>query len=134
MSTKAQTVVQVPNQPGVTSAALSMFFNLAARLDLETRDEAALLGVTEKTVSRYMQAHYRRDHQDLRPDTLERVSHFVSTYLDLRSLFRDDDDALAWLRSKNERFGGATPLERMLGGRVVDLVEVRQFVQEALTR
>lgn len=61
-------------------------------------------------------------------DTLERVSYVLGIYKALQLLFPNPNQADAWLKKPNQAFGGRSALEHCLGGRVVDLAQVRQFL------
>ena len=109
-------------------AAADLFFSIAERLGLTVEQEATLLGVSERTAQRYQ-------HEGRMPesrDTIERISHVATIWIDLTSLFREESGALAWLHAANERFNGASPLERMLAGNVSDLVDVRYDIEAIL--
>jgi len=105
-------------------AAIEIFFRIAARLGASALDEATLLGVSLSEIERY--------HAGTVPearDTLERISHVTAIWIDLVTLFRTEKDARQWLRSPHQKFGGCSPLERMLAGNVSDLVDVRYEVE-----
>ncbi len=109
-------------------AAADLFFSIGERLGLTIEEEATLLGVSERTVQRYQNDGRMPESRD----TIERISHFATIWIDLTSLFREEVGALAWLRAANERFNGASPLEHMLAGNVSDLVDVRYDVEAIL--
>ena len=66
----------------------------------------------------------------LSADTVERISYVIGIYKALRILLPTAEAAHAWVRKPNAAyaFGGKSALERMLGGRVVDLVDVRRYL------
>ena len=64
----------------------------------------------------------------LSADTLERISYVLGVYKALQLLFIQNVQADAWLKKPNDAFGGASALQRMLGGLVVDLAAVRSHL------
>ena len=74
---------------------------------------------------------WKKDGEGLLPrDTLERISYILGIYKALQILLPDEKAADAWVRRPNSAppFGGRSALERMLGGQVVDLFVVRQYL------
>jgi hypothetical protein len=65
---------------------------------------------------------------DLSHDALERVSYVLGIYKDLQLLFPNPAQADAWMAKPNRQFGGRSALEHALGGRVVDLADVRRYL------
>ena len=61
-------------------------------------------------------------------DVLERVSYVLGIYKALQILFPDPGQADAWPAASNQAFGGRSALDRMLGGNVADLYEVRKYL------
>lgn len=98
-------------------------------MGLTAEQNQTLLAVSDRTERRYRD---ERHDADLERDTLERISHILNLWLDLRSIFRTEDDARRWLTAPNRSFGDQSPLQRMLGGNVSDLIDVRYHVQSAL--
>ena len=63
-------------------------------------------------------------------DTLERISYVMGIYKALRILLPTSEAAHAWVKKPNtaQGFGGKSALDRMLAGRVVDLADVRRYL------
>ncbi|MGB5375616.1 MAG: MbcA/ParS/Xre antitoxin family protein [Polyangiales bacterium] len=61
-------------------------------------------------------------------DTLERVSYVLGIYKALQPLFSNPGQADAWMKKPSAAFGGQSALEHALGGRVVDVAHVRQYL------
>lgn len=61
-------------------------------------------------------------------DTLARVSYVLGIYKALQLLFPNPTQADGWMKKPNVAFGGASALERALGGQMVDLAAVRQYL------
>lgn len=61
-------------------------------------------------------------------DGLERVSYLLGIYKALQLLLSNTARADAWMREPNASFGGRSALEHALAGRVVDLADVRRYL------
>lgn len=108
--------------------ALRTFVNLARAWRLSVDEQRTLLGMPARsTFFKWIRAP---QHADLAPDTLERLSYLLGIYKALHTLFTDGEQADGWLRRPNAAppFNGQSALERMLGGRVADLYEVRRYL------
>lgn len=119
--------VTPPTRRDLATPALKAFFNIAARWGLSAEQERRLLG----TPGRSTFFRWKRDLAGALPaDALERISYLLGIYKALHILFPNDAQADAWVRRPNAAplFGGASALERMLGGHVADLYVVRQYL------
>jgi hypothetical protein len=114
-----------PEQLG--SAALTAFFNITAAWGLTAEEERQLLGNPPRSTFFKWKAEKAAK---LSPDTLERISYVMGIYKALRILLPTEAAADAWMKKPNTAalFGGRSALERMLGGRVVDLADVRRYL------
>ncbi|MCZ6733182.1 MAG: MbcA/ParS/Xre antitoxin family protein [Gammaproteobacteria bacterium] len=105
-----------------------MITRLFDRWDLDSREQAALLGLssgTRSTVSRYRKGTPLPLHQDL----LDRVGHLLGIHLALRLIFPQNRQlAYRWVKTPNRRFDGKTPLEVMLGEGFLGVVIVRRYL------
>ncbi len=122
--------LHLPTDSRLAPTALALFWRISRELALTEAEQAALLGVSDRTVRRYRRGDALPDARD----TLERISHLTAIWLDLVSLFRTHEDAIRWLRSAHQRFGNDTPLRRLLAGNVSDLVDVRYEIEGILVR
>ena len=63
-------------------------------------------------------------------DTLERISYVMGIYKALHILLPTSSAADAWIKKPNAApiTSGKTALERMRGGRVMDLADVRRYL------
>jgi len=61
-------------------------------------------------------------------DTLERLSYVAGIYKALQLLFPNPEQWAEWIRRPNRDFGGRTALDHMLAGKVVDLADVRRYL------
>jgi hypothetical protein len=109
------------------STALTAFFNITAAWGLSTEEERTLLGSPPR--STFFKWKSERASR-LSADTLERISYVMGIYKALRILLPTSDAAHAWVKKPNtaQGFGGKSALERMLAGRVVDLADVRRYL------
>jgi hypothetical protein len=109
--------------------ALRTVFNILDAWGVPVKDWGLLLGVSQPTVHRWKAdpaAAARTNSRDL----LERLSYILGIYKALQILLPDAGAADSWVRRPNTAslFGGRTPLERILGGNVADLYEVRRWL------
>lgn len=109
------------------STALTAFFNITAAWRLGAEEERVLLGSPPRsTFFKWKSDRAAR----LSADTLERISYVMGIYKALHILLPTQEMADAWVKKPNKApgFGGKPALERMLGGRVVDLADVRRYL------
>ena len=112
----------------VAISLLPALFNIFEKWGLSGKQQMVLLGQTnEKTIYNWKN---NPEKAKLSKDLLERASYILSIYKSLQILLPDESQADAWLSNPNDNsnFNSATPLERMLAGHVVDLAEVRNFL------
>ncbi len=111
----------------LAAPALRTFFNIATLWELSVDEQITLLGVgARSTYFKWKQS----PPATLPADTLERLSYILGIYKALQILLPDERAADAWVRRPNSAppFNGQSALERMLQGRVVDLYEVRRYL------
>jgi uncharacterized protein (DUF2384 family) len=108
--------------------AIQAFEKMADRWHLSRAQRATLLGISERTAYRWAKEPARGDPSR---DTLERISHLIAIYEDLRVLFGAGDAADGWVDRPNDDFAGDRPMRRMLGGNVEDIVTVRRYLDLA---
>ena len=109
------------------STALTAFFNISAAWGLSAEEERVLLGSPPR--STFFKWKSERAAK-LSSDTLERISYVMGIYKALRILLPTADAAHAWVKKPNtgRGFGGKSALDRMLAGRVMDLADVRRYL------
>jgi hypothetical protein len=131
MST-AKTAIQSKFKPELLSAtALTAFFNIAAAWNLSADDERTLLGSPPRsTFFKWKSERAAKLPPKLPQDTLERISYVMGIYKALHILLPTSDAADAWINKPNTAAitNGKTALERMRGGRVIDLADVRRYL------
>lgn len=111
-------------EKGSDPGALAAFFALAEAWKLSTDQQIVLLGSPAR--STYFK--WKKDGGALSVDQEDRVSHLLSTFKALQVLFPDPDRADRWLHHPHRFFGGRSALDVMLGGKLEDIVRVRDFV------
>lgn len=106
---------------------LNAFFNISARWGLTSADQRTLLGSPPRSTfynwKKTRQAHFGQD-------TLERISYVLGIYKALHILLPDTEAADGWVKRANDAplFNGQSALDYMRGGRVVDLADVRRYL------
>jgi hypothetical protein len=123
---------QTPALPGLDSeelgaTALTAYFSITAAWGLSAEEERTLLGSPPRsTFFKWKSERAAR----LSADTIERISYVMGIYKALRILLPTPEAAHAWVRKPNSAagFGGKSALERMLAGRVIDLADVRRYL------
>jgi len=127
-----RTVAQTKFKPEqLASAALTAFFNIAAAWGLSADDERALLGSPPRsTFFKWKSERASKSPPKLPQDTLERISYVMGIYKALHILLPTPEAADAWIKKSNAApiTRGKSALERMRGGRVVDLADVRRYL------
>ena len=109
--------------------ALRTVFNILQAWEVKVKHFGVLLGVSQPTVYRWKAnpaAAAKANSRDLE----ERLSYILGIYKALQILLPDPQSADSWVKRPNTAavFGGRTPLERILGGKVADLYEVRRWL------
>lgn len=106
--------------------ALKAFFGITRKWDLDRHQERILLGAKEATYYRWK----RGEISTLSPDTIERISYVLGIYKALRILLPNEKSANEWIKKPNNAplFGGKSALDKLLVGRVVDLADVRRYL------
>ena len=117
-----------PDAQRVASAALEGFFNLSERWGLDASQERTLLGSPPE--STFYKWKAERTARRLGRDVLDRISYLIGIYKALHMLLPSARAADEWVKKPNRAplFQGAPALERMLGGSVVDLADVRRYL------
>ncbi|HHJ18860.1 MAG TPA: DUF2384 domain-containing protein [Gammaproteobacteria bacterium] len=126
MSAQAEQILQ--RGPAVSVALLPAVFNIFSQWRLTGSQQMALLGLSnEKTLYNWKK---HPEKAKLTRDFLERVSYILGIYKSLQILLPDPTLADQWLQTPNDNplFSGSAPLERILAGQVVDLAQVRNFL------
>ena len=112
----------------IASAALQMFFNLSDRWNLQAKEELILLG--DPAASTFFAWKANKTANKLSHDTLDRISYLMGIHKALNILLPSPRAADEWIKKPNSAplFGGDTALNRMLGGSLTDLADVRRYL------
>ena len=109
----------------VSNTALKVFFNITNEWQLSSQDEMTLLGDPARSTF----YKWRNGEGPVIPkDTLERISYVMGIYKALRLLFPTEDQANAWPKKPNRDFGDESALNVMLKGSVINLADVRRYL------
>ncbi len=113
----------------MSRVAVKLFLGITDEWSLTDEQRCTLAGLgTRTTLHNWRQKLAVGEPIKLGKDTLERLSYLAGIYKAVQLLFADPTQWKNWVRKPNRDFGGASALERMLGGRVVDLVDVRRYL------
>jgi hypothetical protein len=108
--------------------ALTFFFNLMEHWRCSKEQQRVLLGSIGNTT--YFK--YRKLPAIKLPrDTMERISYLMGIHKALRILFSQQPErAYEWVHKPNDAapFNGQTALNYMLAGRVIDVADVRRYL------
>ncbi|MDY7560476.1 MbcA/ParS/Xre antitoxin family protein [Pseudomonas sp. 10B1] len=114
--------------PEAGRVALKFFFGLMEHWGCSADQQRALLGsISTTTFYKYKRLPSVR----LPHDTLERISYLMGIHKALSIIFSNNHDRVyAWVSSPNTAapFNGQTALKYMLAGRVVDIADVRRYL------
>jgi len=108
------------------SVALKAFFGITHRWALSSKQECVLLGIPKSTLYRW-----KSDLDGaLTIDTLERISYILGIYKALRILLPNEISANQWIHKPNTAplFNGQSALDKLMKGHVVDLADVRRYL------
>ena len=112
-------------RPVDEGAAKRAFFRIMDAWHVSDPEARVLLGAPSRST---FYNYKRGEGGALSADTLERISYVLGIYKALQLLFPNPQQADAWMRKPNQAFGGRSALEHTLGGHVVDLADVRRFL------
>ncbi len=116
------------NPRRIASAALQAFFNLSSHWKLSGSEERILLGSPPE--STFYKWKAEKTTARMSRDALERISYLLGIYKDLNILLPSPRAADEWLHKPNmaPMFNGQSALKRMLAGSIVDLADVRRYL------
>lgn len=118
-------------QPDVAElgrVAAKLFLAIADEWSLSQQQRAIIAGVGRTTLHNWKQRVEAGEPLTLPVDTLERLSYVAGIYKALQLLLPTREHWAEWIKKPNRDFGGQSALDRMLGGRVVDLADVRRYL------
>ncbi|MFJ5299615.1 MbcA/ParS/Xre antitoxin family protein [Pseudomonas sp. RC10] len=114
--------------PEAGRVALTFFFNLMAHWGCSVEDQRTLLGAVSNTT---FYKYKRTPDIRLPRDTLERISYLMGIHKALSIIFSNQlERAYEWVAKPNTAapFNGQSALQYMLAGRVVDIADVRRYL------
>lgn len=113
----------------ISCVAVKLFFGITEEWQLSDEQRYTLVGEnTPTTLLNWKKKLEAGEPIDLSKDTLERLSYLAGIYKKLQVLFADSDHQKDWIKKSNRDFGGKSALERMLGGRTLDLADVHRYL------
>jgi len=104
--------------------ALETFLRIAEAWGLTTDQQIVLLGSPARSTF----FKWKKEGGALPRDTLERISHLFGIYKCLNILIPDPARADAWVKRKNKYWDDQSALDRMLTGKMADLIDVRRYL------
>jgi hypothetical protein len=108
--------------------AAKLFLAIADEWALSQQQRAVIAGVGRTTLHNWKHRVEAGEPLVLPVDTLERLSYVAGIYKALQLLLPTRAHWAEWIKKPNRDFGGQSALDRMLGGRVVDLADVRRYL------
>jgi len=117
-----------PDPKRIASAALQAFFNVSDQWGLSVAEERTLLGSPPE--STFYKWKAEKTTSRLSRDALDRISYLLGIYKDLNILLPSKRSADEWIRKPNSAplFNDQSALERMLAGSMVDLADIRRYL------
>lgn len=108
------------------AVALKAIFVITHKWALTTKQERTLLGIPPTTFYRWK----KHCNGTLSINTLERISYVLGIYKALRILLPNESAANKWIHKPNSAplFGGKSALQKIMVGRVIDLADVRRYL------
>lgn len=126
MQSQRKGTEHIQTQTNKNAIALKAFFNITQKWGLTSEQEKILIGNSTSTFYRW------KNDKDgsLTKDTLERISYILGIYKALRILFPTEEAAHSWIKKPNKAplFNGKSALDKLLAGRVIDLADVRRYL------
>lgn len=111
------------------SVALKTFFNIMKVWCVSEENQRIFIGGSDKfTFVRWK----RGNASTLTYDVLKRISYVFGVYKNLRILFPKIGQANEWLTKLNEDFNGSSVLDLMATGQIVNLRNVRHYLDARL--
>lgn len=108
------------------AVALKAFFTITAKWGLSADEEKPLLNVAPSTFYLWK----REKSGSLSSDTLERISYILGIYKALHILLPSEKAANEWIKKPNNAplFNGKRALDKLMKGHVIDLADVRRYL------
>lgn len=120
---------RAPPAPDRTAIAVGMraFFAIMEKWSLGYDEASTLLGQPGRST------YYGWKRGDVGNvvhglDLATRISYVLGIFKSLEIIYEQPGLADTWVHKPNDAFGGQSALERMLGGQIVDLARVREYL------
>ncbi len=104
--------------------ALETFLRIADAWGLTADQQIVLLGSPARSTF----FKWKKEGGALPRDTLERISHVFGIYKCLNILIPNPARADEWVKRKNKYWDDQSALDRMLTGKMADLIDVRRYL------
>lgn len=117
-----------PDAAELGRVAAKLFLAIADEWGLSQQQRGIIAGVGRTTLHNWKQHVEAGEPLTLPVDTLERLSYVAGIYKALQLLLPTREHWAEWIKKPNRDFGGQSALDRMLGGRVMDLADVRRYL------
>ena len=109
------------------AVGLRAFFAITGKWGLSYEECSTLLGQPGKST------YYNWKKGDVGEvvhglDLGTRISYVLGIFKALETIYEQPELADSWVRKPNDAFGGQSALDRMLAGQIVDLAQVRDYL------
>ncbi len=124
----AITSLSTEKRTAAAGPLLSTIFNIFDAWSLSNPEKQVLLGLSNEGT--FYNWKKKPESATISNDLLERTSYILGIWKALQILIPENHVSDSWIKSANNSpaFNGQSPLERMMGGYVVDLAYVRQYL------
>jgi len=113
----------------ISRVAVKLFLAITSEWGLTDEQSCVIAGLSACTTLQNWRHKLEADKPvRLSSDTLERISYLAGIYKNIQLLFTDQAQWKNWVHKPNRDFDGVSALDRMLMGRVMDLVDVRRYL------
>lgn len=115
----------------VGRAAFQAFLKICDKWDLTRAQQMVLLGGVPASTYHLWKGNVEKAYEfKLTKDTLERISYILGIYKALHILLSTTEAANNWIKRPNSAplFNSKSALDKMLAGNVVDLADVRRYL------
>ncbi|MGV6859722.1 MAG: MbcA/ParS/Xre antitoxin family protein [bacterium] len=109
--------------------AAKLFFAIADEWELTEEQRQTLAGTSSRTTLHTWRKKVEQGAPlKLGRDTLERLSYIAGIYKALQILLPQPRQWKEWIHKPNRDFGNQSALQHMLGGQVMDIADVRRYL------
>jgi uncharacterized protein (DUF2384 family) len=123
--------VLAASSANLSAPAIRAFDKISDAWQMDVAEQrAALGGVSRQTIYNWREHPARARLSD---DQLDRISCLLGIYKALHILFTRPEQADSWIRRPNSAvpFGGRPAADLLFGGRMLDLIRVRRYLDGA---